>query len=65
MDINLELNGHDMTVSDTFYIAENPEVLSAKQQIIARPRIGIKCDPEWMEKPLRFYLAGHACVSRL
>ncbi|XP_056871389.1 DNA-3-methyladenine glycosylase isoform X2 [Takifugu flavidus] len=31
--------------------------------VVAAPRIGIESHGEWAQKPLRFYLRGHPCVS--
>ncbi|XP_028311024.1 DNA-3-methyladenine glycosylase [Gouania willdenowi] len=33
------------------------------QDIVCAPRVGIQSHGEWAEKPWRFYLRGHPCVS--
>ena len=61
MGVNLRHYGHDLC-SDDFYIAEPDN--STEFTIVARPRVGVDYAGEWTAKPLRFYIADNAYVSR-
>ena len=61
MGIDRRQNRHDL-ISDDLFIAQpdRPEPF----EIVARPRIGVHYAREWAERPLRFYVAGNAYISR-
>jgi DNA-3-methyladenine glycosylase len=61
LEIDRRLDGHDL-LSDDFFIAapDRREPIA----IVSRPRIGVHYAGEWAEKPLRFYIAGNAFISR-
>ena len=61
MQIDKELNGHDM-VSEDFFIAANPGV--EPPEIVVTPRVGVAYAGAWAGQPLRFYLKGNRFVSR-
>ena len=53
--------GHDLVGTDLF-LAEPDD--REPIEIVARPRIGVDYAGEWAARPLRFYVAGNAFVSR-
>ena len=61
MQIDRQLNGHDL-LSDDFFIAAPPR--DVKFRIIKRPRIGVDYAGRWARRHLRFYIAGNPFVSR-
>lgn len=61
MRIDRSRDGHDM-LSDELFIAKATPADDIA--IIERPRIGIDYAGEWVDKPLRFYIAGNAWISR-
>lgn len=61
MDIDKELNGHDL-LSDDFFVAAPP--LDKPMTIVRRPRIGVDYARHWAKRHLRFYVKGNAYVSR-
>ncbi|HSW68751.1 MAG TPA: DNA-3-methyladenine glycosylase [Gammaproteobacteria bacterium] len=61
MQINLNLNGHDL-LSDDFYVAEAD--VQEKFAIVKRPRIGVDYAKHWTKRLLRFYIKNNAFVSR-
>lgn len=61
MRIDKSRDGHDL-LSDDLFIAK--PALADNFTIIERPRIGIDYAGEWVDKPLRFYIAGNAWISR-
>lgn len=54
-------NGLDLC-GDALYIALPAR--RSRQNIIARPRIGVAYAGDWAHKPLRFYIEGNPFVSR-
>lgn len=61
MRIDRSRDGHDL-MSDELFIAKAAQ--EDDISIIERPRIGIGYAGEWVDKPLRFYIAGNAWISR-
>lgn len=60
MEINKELNGHDL-VSNDFYIAPNKD---RSFSILEKPRIGVSYAKDWANKLLRFYIKGNQYISK-
>ena len=52
----LDLVGDDLFLSEP----NDPKPF----EVVARPRIGVSYAGEWAAKPLRFYVAGNAFISR-
>ena len=61
MEIDRQLNGHDL-LSDDFHIAAQPD--PARFTKVKRPRIGVDYAGRWARRLLRFYVKGNAYVSR-
>ncbi len=61
MGINMTHYGHDL-LSDDLWLAPCP--VPATFDIVTKPRIGVDYAGEWASKPLRFYIAGNAFVSK-
>lgn len=61
MDIDKNLNGHDL-LSDNFFIAEGdvPESLT----IVKKARIGVNYAKHWAKRLLRFYIKNNPFISR-
>lgn len=57
-------NKQDLTTWDGMWIEEDQHSRSV-DSIVCSPRIGIKCDKEWQDKFLRFYIPDSPCVSKL
>lgn len=57
-------NKQDLTDWDGMWIEED-EKSSLVNKIVCTPRIGIKCEKEWQEKFLRFYILDNKYVSKL
>ncbi|MEM1207984.1 MAG: DNA-3-methyladenine glycosylase [Planctomycetota bacterium] len=58
------LDGVDLvSKSSTLRIAQGPTT-EPTETIRTGPRIGIESAEEWADRPLRFWLDGHPCVSR-
>lgn len=61
LSIDKHLNGHDLTTSTHFYIAEGEtEAFS----VIKKPRIGVAYAKEWANKKLRFYIKNNPYISK-
>lgn len=60
MGITRELNGEDL-LGEPLFIAKGTD---EPREIIAKPRIGIDYAQEWVDKPLRFYLANNSFISK-
>ncbi len=54
-------SGRDL-VGDHLFLAEPDD--REPFEVITRPRIGVSYAGEWAAKPLRFYVAGNAYISR-
>jgi DNA-3-methyladenine glycosylase len=62
--VDRALDGHDLTTGDELWLAEGPPA-SASVEIASGTRIGVAYASDgWNLKPWRFWLAGHASVSR-
>jgi len=61
LGINRSHSGHDL-VGDDLFLAEPDD--RGPFEVVARPRIGVAYAGEWAAKPLRFYVAGNAFISR-
>ncbi len=61
LGINRSHSGHDL-LSDDLFLAEPDD--REPFEVVARPRIGVAYAGEWAAKPLRFYIAGNAFISR-
>lgn len=61
MDIDKDLNGHDLLSKD-FFVAE-PDT-DERFTIVKRPRIGVEYAQHWADRLLRFYIKGNEWVSR-
>lgn len=57
-------NKQDLTSWDGMWIEEDEES-SLVNKIVCSPRIGIKCEKEWQDKLLRFYILDNTHVSKL
>ncbi|VVC45431.1 Hypothetical protein CINCED_3A014599 [Cinara cedri] len=57
-------NKQDLTSWDGMWIEED-EQSRLVDQIVCSPRIGIKCEKEWQDKYLRFYILNNPYVSKL
>lgn len=55
-------NNHDLTTSDTFYIAKDDS--TSKIEIVETTRIGIDYAKEYKSKLWRFYIKGNKFISR-
>jgi DNA-3-methyladenine glycosylase len=62
MGLNRQHNAHDL-LSDDLFITKGDDI--TPQSIIEAPRIGVHYAKDWALKPLRFYIAGNAFVSKL
>lgn len=60
LGIDRRHDGHDL-LGDSLFIADAGE---RPRRIVRCPRIGVDYAGEWALKPLRFYIAGNAHVSR-
>ena len=61
LGIDRSHSGHDL-IGDDLFLAEPAD--RGPIEVVARPRIGVAYAGEWAAKPLRFYVAGNAFVSR-
>jgi len=61
MDIDRQLNGHDLLSTD-FYVAGSADERAIG--IVKRPRIGVDYAGRWARRLLRFYVRGNPFVSR-
>ncbi len=61
LGISLAHYGQDLC-GDNLYLADDG--LGRGYGIARGPRIGVDYAGEWADKPLRFYVDGHPCVSR-
>lgn len=61
LGIDRSHNGLDLTTGPLFFTRPESEPAF---EIVARPRIGVDYAGEWAGKPLRFYIAGNAYISR-
>lgn len=62
MMLDRQHNAHDL-LSDDLFIAKGDTTIVTP--IIEAPRIGVHYAKHWALKPLRFYIAGNAFVSKL
>jgi DNA-3-methyladenine glycosylase len=60
MGITRQLNGENL-LGEPLFIAKGTD---EPREIIAKPRIGIDYAQEWVDKPLRFYLANNSFISK-
>jgi DNA-3-methyladenine glycosylase len=61
LGIDRSHSGRDLVGTDLF-LAEPAD--REPFEIVARPRIGVAYAGEWAARPLRFYVAGNAFISR-
>ena len=64
LNIDRAFNGIDLLSSDALFIERSRRRALPAGQIEAGPRVGIDYAEEWRDKPLRFWVRGHAHVSR-
>lgn len=57
-------NKQDLTTWDGMWVEED-EKSKLINMIVCSPRIGIKCEKEWQDKFLRFYIFDNLYVSKL
>lgn len=57
-------NKQDLTSWDGMWVEED-EKSRFFDTIVCSPRIGIKCEKEWQDKFLRFYILNNTYVSKL
>jgi DNA-3-methyladenine glycosylase len=60
-------DGLDLTVSDQLWLETPPAKQADKladYKIVTGPRVGIAYAQDWKDKPLRYGLSGHPCLSR-
>lgn len=57
-------NKQDLSTWDGMWIEED-EHSKLVDSIVCAPRIGIKCEKEWQDKFLRFYILDNLYVSKL
>lgn len=62
MQINKQLNAHDLVESVSFYVREPSEPDSFFIQ--KRPRVGVDYAKHWAKRLLRFYIKGNAFISK-
>jgi DNA-3-methyladenine glycosylase len=58
--IDRSLNGTDLR-GDVLYVEDRSEM---PPLIVASPRVGVDYAGEWKDKPWRFFIQGHRCVSK-
>jgi DNA-3-methyladenine glycosylase len=63
MKIDRQLNGISLCGAKLF-IEDRREPV-APQQIVAAKRIGVEYAGVWKEKPWRFFIGGHPCISKV
>ncbi|HCD34427.1 MAG TPA: DNA-3-methyladenine glycosylase [Phycisphaerales bacterium] len=63
LDISREQDGIDL-VSDSQIWIEDQHVKISPIDIATGPRIGVQYAQEWADKPYRFWIKDHSCVSR-
>ncbi|WP_133127856.1 DNA-3-methyladenine glycosylase [Legionella nagasakiensis] len=61
MEIDKQLNGHDLLSDDFFIATANHE---SRITIVKTPRIGIAYAKHWAKRLLRFHIKGNPFVSR-
>lgn len=57
-------NKRDLTTWDRMWVEED-EKSRFFDTIVCSPRIGIKCEKEWQDKFLRFYVLDNTYVSKI
>lgn len=57
-------NKRDLTTWDGMWVEED-EKSRFFDTIVCSPRIGIKCEKEWQDKFLRFYVLDNTYVSKI
>ena len=63
LHINREQNGADITCDKTLWI-EDHNLKIPRKSISTGPRIGVSYAQEWADKPYRFWIKDHNCVSK-
>jgi DNA-3-methyladenine glycosylase len=65
LSVDRELDGHDLTVGRSLWIAHGTSEPIPADRIVRGPRVGVAyAGPDWAERPWRFGLAGHPSLSR-
>ncbi|MBL8763102.1 MAG: DNA-3-methyladenine glycosylase [Phycisphaerae bacterium] len=64
MSIDRAFSGCDLTRSPELFLEASNGWPKKRLRLASGPRIGIRSAGEWTEKPLRWWLRGHPCVSR-
>lgn len=64
LDIRRCFNRRDLASDPEVWLESDASTIPLETpSVVAAPRIGIESHGEWAQKPLRFYLRGHPCVS--
>lgn len=63
MDISRGQDGIDLVTDSQLWI-EDQHINVANKDITTGPRIGVQYAKQWADKPFRFWIKKHACVSK-
>jgi len=63
MAVDREFDGHDLTTGDRLWLAQSADMPSPAE-IASGSRVGVEYAGDWASRLWRFWLPGHACVSR-
>jgi DNA-3-methyladenine glycosylase len=63
LQISREQDGIDLVTHSNLWI-EDHQIKVPRNSITTGPRIGVHYAQEWAEKPYRFWIKDHACVSK-
>ncbi|MBL4701465.1 MAG: DNA-3-methyladenine glycosylase [Phycisphaeraceae bacterium] len=63
MNISKDQNGIDLVTNTNLWIEDHQIKVSGKQ-IASGPRIGVQYAQDWADKPYRFWIKDHCCVSK-
>ena len=63
MNINRDQNGIDLVTNTNLWI-EDHQIKVLSNHIASGPRIGVQYAQDWTDKPYRFWIKDHFCVSK-